>query len=197
MGTRKKSAKRKSRARKIRRVSQKARRILRSRTKIQRPPRTAKQYFAMSRKDQDFWDRLVQVPARVRDGRSLPEAAKEFGISPSQVLHRIPSAFRKVNGRYVARASDRLLKILVIPSKNGLIEIAVRDSRQASLVGKYWSVLHHYLSTGNDVGMKKFKTIRIIDANGNRVRLLTDLDEINRQASAGILRFESIYGRTV
>ena len=107
----------------------------------------------MSRKDQDFWDRVVQVPGRMRNGRSMPEATKELGVSPSQVLHRISSAFRKLrNGRYVAKASDRLLKSWLFSSKTGLIEIAVRDSRQASLVGKYWNVLHHYLSTGDAVG---------------------------------------------
>jgi hypothetical protein len=170
----------------------------RSRQIIRTAPRTAKQYFAMSRESQDLWDHIVQVPARMRSGNvSLPKAAREFGVRPYLVRHLASAAFRKLpNGRYVTKAVDRLLRILPIPSKKGLIEIALRDSRQASLISEYWSAVDRYLSTGDASGLNKLKRIRIIDASGKRVRLLTDLDELRRQASAGVLRFESLYGRT-
>jgi hypothetical protein len=197
MPIRKRPTKRKSHTQSKQRITKK---VIRSRKSARHKlvvPRTAKQYFSMSRKDQDAWDRTVQVPAKMRDGLSLPEAAKESGITRSQVLHRIPTALRKTrNGRYVAKASDRLLRILPIPSKGGLIEIALRDSRQASLIGEYWSAVDRYLSTGSASGLSKFKRIRIRDASGKRIRLLTDLDELRRQGSAGVLRFESLYGRT-
>jgi hypothetical protein len=161
-------------------------------------PRNAKQYFAMARKTQQTWDSVGQVVTKVRSGESLTESSKEFGITPSQVLHLAPSAFRKArNGRWFAKRYDRLLRILIIPSGQGLTEIAIRDSRQASLVGTYWTALHHYLTTGDSSALRKFTKIRITDASGKRVRLMTDLAEIDRQASAGVLQFESIYGRTV
>lgn len=151
----------------------------------------------MSRESQDLWDRIVQVPARVRSGLSLPKASREFGLTPSQVLRHAPSAFRKLrNGRYVAKVTDRLLRILVIPSKKGLIDIALRDSRQASLIGEYWVAVERYLSPRNDPGIKRFKRVHITDASGKRIRLLTDPDELQRQGSAGNFRFESMYGRT-
>lgn len=170
----------------------------RSRRNKQTAPRTAKQYFAMSRESQELWNRIVQVPAKMRSGEiSLPKAAREFGVRPYLVRHLASAAFRKLpNGRYVAKAVDRLLRILPIPSKKGLIEIALRDSRQASLIGEYWNAIDRYLATGDASGVKRFKKIRITDASGKRVRLLTDLDELRRQASAGALRFESLYGRT-
>lgn len=151
----------------------------------------------MSRESQELWDRIVQVPARMRSGLSLPKASREFGLTASQVLRHAPSAFRKLrSGRYVAKVTDRLLRILIIPSKKGLIEIALRDSRQASLIGEYWVAVDRYLGPANDPGINRFKRVRIIDASGRRVRLLTDPDELLRQASAGNFRFESMYGRT-
>jgi hypothetical protein len=190
----------KRKARKQRRPGAAKKRSMRRRSRKvdHTAPRTAKQYFAMSRESQDLWDHIVQVPARMRSGNiSLPKAAREFGARPYLVRHFAGAAFRKLpNGRYAAKAVDRLLRILLVPSKKGLIEIALRDSRQASLIGEYWGAVDRYLSTGDASGLNKFKRIRITDATGKRVRLLTDLDELRRQASAGVLRFESLYGRT-
>ena len=127
---------------------------------------------------------------------SLRAASRELDVSPSQVLQLAGSAFRRLrSGRYVAKLSDRLLRVLVIPTDKGLIEFAFRDSREASLVGKYWNAVHRYLSTGDASGLQKFRKKRVKEASGKRILLLTDLDELGRQASAGALRFESVYGR--
>ena len=124
-------------------------------------------------------------------GRPVPE---QDGHSPRAVQ----SAFgKKRNGRYVAKPYDRLLRILVIPSKTGLQQIAVNDSRQASLVGEFWNSLHRYLGPKADPsGLVKFRRRLIKTAGGKRIRLLTDLNEIRRQASFGNVRFEEFYGRT-
>src|SRR5262249_23710887 len=97
------------------------------------------------------------------------------------------------NGRYVATKTDHLLRVLPILMHKGKQEVATRDSRQASLIGSYWSAVQRYLQTGDDSALLKFKKIRIVDASGKRHRLLTDLAELSRQASAGVLSFESLY----
>jgi hypothetical protein len=106
------------------------------------------------------------------------------------------SALRKrANGQYKAKASDRLLRVLVIPTREGLREIAVRDSRQASQIAEYWNAVHRYLETGDKSALRKFRRKRITDANGVRVPLLTDLGELDRLGSAGVLSFESLYAK--
>jgi hypothetical protein len=169
----------------------------RNRLSTRRAPRTAKQYFATSRQFQELWDHIVQVPATMRSSKvSLRSASRELGVRPRQVLKLAGSAFRRLpNGRYVAKPTDRLLRILVIPTRKGLIEIAVRDSGEASLVGKYWNAVHRYLSTGDASKLHSFRKKRVKEASGKHILLLTDLDELGRQASAGALRFESVYGR--
>ncbi len=103
---------------------------------------------------------------------------------------------KRANGRYKAKASDRLLRVLVVPTREETREIAVRDSRQASRVAEYWNAVHTYLETGDASALQKFRGKRITDANGRQVPLLTDLDELDRLGSAGVLSFESLYARS-
>ena len=86
--------------------------------------------------------------------------------------------------------------MLMVPTDQGPREIALRDSRQASLVGKYWSAVHRYLATGNSYQLEKFAGKHVVTAEGHRVALLTDVRDLDRLGSAGVLSFESLYGRT-
>ena len=163
-----------------------------------REPQTIKELFAKPRKFQALWNRVTQVPAEMRSkGISLREAAKRFGVSPDAVLDLIPSAFRKDrNGRYQVKPSDDLLRVLLIPSRKGLREIVVKGSRQASIVGAYWSAVEAFVKREDPSPLRRLSQKTATDANGEIIRLLTNLDELERLASAGVLHFESIYGRT-
>jgi len=130
------------------------------------------------------------------EGLSLTRAATEEGVSPATVLRHAKTALRKTaNGRYKARKSDRLLRVLVIPTPDGLAEIATRDSRSATIVGEYWNAVHQHLETGDETELARFAGVTITDAQGNAVPLLTDTDELERLGSAGILSFQSLYAR--
>lgn len=86
---------------------------------------------------------------------------------------------------------------LKVPTRKGLREIAVRSSRQASEIGRYWNAVHTYLATGDTSALRRFRGVRVIDRNGEHVPLLTDLDDLDRLGNARVLSFESIYARTV
>jgi hypothetical protein len=75
-------------------------------------------------------------------------------------------------------------------------EIAVRESKQVSLLAEYWNALHRYLQTGDAAQLKTFQGKHIKDANGVDVPLPTDLAVLNRLGSAGVLSFESLYARS-
>jgi hypothetical protein len=156
-------------------------------------PTTARQYHAMSPTKQETWDSVAHVVSRMRDRVSLSKASKEFGIAPSTVVELGRPALRKKNGKYFATKTDRLLRVVSILKAKGRMEIATRDSRQASLIGSYWAAVQRYLQTGDDSALLKFKKMKVIDASGKRHELLTNLGELNRQASAGVLSFESMY----
>ncbi len=130
------------------------------------------------------------------EGLSLSSAAREEGVSPATVLRHAKTALRKTStGRYKARKTDRLLRSLIIPTSEGLAEIATADSRAASIVGEYWNAVNTFLDTGDDTALARFQGVSIRDAHGNAVRLLTDVAQLEHLGSFGMLSFESIYAR--
>jgi len=158
-------------------------------------PRTVEEFYAMDRRSRDIYGFVTNAISRMKDDEiSLPRAAAEFGVSRLEMLRFGGRALRKKkNGRYAAKTRDSLLRVLVIPTSQGLIEIGVRDSRQASRVGKYWAAVEKYLQTGDASRLQEFAREDIVDAAGKRLPLLTDLAELDRLGSAGVLSFESIY----
>jgi len=171
-----------------------SKRVIRHRRTLHiRRPTTARQYYAMPQSDQETWDSVAHVISRMRDRVSLPRASKEFGIAPSTVVELGRPTLRKRNGRYVATKSDHLLRVHSTMIVKGKKEIATRDSRQASLVGGHWAAVQRYLQTGDDSALLRFKGKKVTDASGKKHLLLTDLKELTRLGSAGVLKFESMY----
>jgi hypothetical protein len=159
-------------------------------------PKSVEEFFAMSEDDQELWKNTEQGVTEVRGGASARQAARKFNLDPRGFLQLARPALRKLrNGRWAAKTHDRLLRVLVIPTRKGLREIGTRDSRQASQLGKYWTAVDRYRDTGDGSALRGLKVKYIIDANGKRVRLLTDLGELDRLGSAGVLSFETLYAR--
>lgn len=158
-------------------------------------PQTTEEYFALREEERDLWSRSTHVITKMRTELvSLPVASGEFGLNPATVVQLVGSALRRnARGQYVAKARDRLLRVLVIPVQEGIREIATRDSRQASQLATYWVAVQKYLETGDSSELSKFEGMYITDANGTKVSLITDLEELDRMGSAGVLSFESLY----
>ena len=160
------------------------------------PPRTVEEFFAMPESDRELWQNVGQAVTEMRAGASRRQAAQKFDLDPRMLQRRAPSALRKLrNGRWVARPHDRLLRVLVIPTRKGLHEIGLRDSRQASLLGKYWTAVDWYRDTGDASALQEFRRKYVVDANRNRHRFLTDVGALDCLGSAGVLSFESLYAR--
>ena len=158
-------------------------------------PKTVRQYFSQSPQSQQMWDSVVHVISKMRASRqTLSKAAKEFGIEPNLVIRLAGATLRKQsNGRYLVKKHDTLLRVVSALTTKGKLELAFKDSRQARLVGVHWAAVQRHLQRGDDSALLKFKGRKVIDASGKRHLLLTNLDELDRQASAGILSFESMY----
>lgn len=165
------------------------------RTAKNRPvPGTSAEYFAMAERDRALWKDLGQIVTEVRSGTSLRQAALKFNRDPRTIQRLARPALRKLrNGRWAAKSRDKLLRVVVIPGEKGLIEIGLTDSRQASIVGQYWNAVERYQQTGDASALRLLRAKYIIDANGKRIPLLTDLRELDRLASAGVLSFETLY----
>jgi hypothetical protein len=142
--------------------------------------------------------KVAKVLRRMRAERiSLKRAARETKISPRTVKTRAASALRKnKSGRYTANPSDRLIRVLMIPTPGGREEVSIRGFSAASLLGSYWSALHLYYETGDDSVLQKFRGKFVTAVGGKKYPLLTDLEILNRLGSAGVVSFESLYSRS-
>jgi hypothetical protein len=163
-----------------------------------RGPRNAEALFSLSERNQETWTRATQVISKMRSEKiSLSTASRQLGVDPRTVRRLAASALKKAgNGRYSAKRSDRLLRVLVVPDAQGNREIAVRSSRASTQLALYANAVQRYLQTGNASQLRKFKNIEIEDASGKKIGLVTDLSALNRLGSAGVLSFESLYART-
>jgi hypothetical protein len=145
-----------------------------------------------------MWTRLVNAVSKMRGEKaSLERASRESGVSPRTVKRWAGSALQKSSsGKWAPKKDDNLLRVLIVHTPEGRREIGVRGFRQASLIGEYSNALSIYLQTGDSAGLKKFRGKAIRAADGEQISLMTDLAELNRRASAGVLSFESLYARS-
>jgi hypothetical protein len=161
-------------------------------------PRTTAQYDAKPEKFKATWDRVVAVISKLRSEKtSLQKVSKELGVSPRTVKRWAGSSLQKQSsGKWSAKKSDTLLRVLRIPTPDGVREIAVRGSRQATTLAEYSNAVQLYLQTGDASRLEKFNGKFIKDANGNPTPLITNRILLNRLGSAGVLSFESLYARS-
>src|SRR5688572_29735611 len=118
-----------------------------------------------------------QVLTRMRQGASLTAASQEIGIDPRTVERLADSSLKQdSSGHYVARGSDRLQREIRLPAADGLRDVTVRDSKQASLVGEYWNATHAYLAKGDASDLKRFAGLHVTDASGERIPFVVDPD---------------------
>lgn len=160
-------------------------------------PRTLKQYSDLPSDTQETWNRVLHAISTMRSDRvSLQSASREAGVSPQTVTALGRSALRRdALGRYRAKPNDDLLRVLIIPGPDGLQQVAVNDSETASEIAKYSDAVQKYLRTGDASKLRQFTRMRLFDADGDLIELVTDLSMLRRLGSAGVLSFESLYAR--
>lgn len=165
-------------------------------------PRSADQLFAAPEPRRERWIKTTQVISKMRsEKKSLSAVARELNIDPRTVARMAGSSLRKrSNGRYAATGRDSLLRVLTVPGPTGPEEVAVRDSRYASALGQYASGARKFLATGDDAALRKAvarsRKLKLRDASGARIHLISDLELLERLGSAGVLSFESLYARS-
>jgi hypothetical protein len=150
----------------------------------------------MPDKIKDIWDMVIDVVAKMRtEGVSLQKAA-EGKIDPRTVKRWAASALQKTSdGKWSAKKGDTLLRILQMPTPDGLRAVGIRGSRQASKLAKFSNAVQKYIQTGDASDLSQFQGKSIKDADGVEHLLITDRKQLNRLGSARVLTFESLYAR--
>lgn len=144
-------------------------------------------------------DSLEVLGIMRRDGLNLETAIRIFKkenpgnpISPNAVVKYVGRGLEKRSGRWVAKRYDRIMRPMMVPTRHGVIEIEVRDSRSASKIANYWNGIRDFLATG-DAGQLRRSRNEYVQSGKVQYRFLTDPEAIEQLADFGEFRFESIY----
>jgi transposase-like protein len=148
------------------------------------------------RKDPLARERALEALQLMRsEGLSLTAAARKAGTTPATVRKHVRNALRRTQGgRYLATPSDRLVRHLWLLTPKGVVEVAVRGSRQAELVASYMAAVDWYLRRGDASRLAAFRGKGI--RSGDRFfPFLTDTAALDKLARAGEVSFERLYTR--
>jgi hypothetical protein len=155
----------------------------------------ARQVLGISEREREARGRVHEALsiARQNPHQSLSWAARRAGTTVDAVARHSPTAIeRQPSGRYRVKAADRDVRVMPVIS-GGIVypRVAVRGSRQASLVGEHLSAIATYLGTGDDEPLRRLEgksvTGTLPDGRSYRFELETNLDEIAELAFSGEL----------
>ena len=145
-------------------------------------PVSARSWNTLSPREQLARERALEVMSHARrSGQSLSRLSREHKISAKAVL-KATNSFKKVKGRWKAKKTDKISRIMAINEKGKELFIEVTDSRYATLIGKYHSAVKEYLNTGNIDVLAEFEGKMVKDSSGKWHTLETDpsaIREIN------------------
>jgi hypothetical protein len=105
--------------------------------------------------------RALDALSKVRHGETLTRAAKEAGTTPNTVAKYAGENLHHQRGRVVASRSDRLFRVMNVVATEGVQEVPLRSSRQASLVAEHANAVKKFLLSGDDEPLHKFSGVKV------------------------------------
>ena len=111
--------------------------------------------------------------------KTLPQVANDNDITVKNVIKHT-NGFKKVNGKPVVKRWDRIKRVMRINTDGKEKSVEIRDSRTASVVGRYHNAVKQFLNTGDKTKLSKFRNKKVKDSKGKLHKLETNPDEIIR-----------------
>jgi len=141
---------------------------LKRRVKIYR-----EKWSQLTERQKYYREQSLKVLRDVRKGKSLRASAKEHNIQVSTVIKNT-GAFVKRGGKWVAKDSDRIPRVMSIFEDGGKTWVEIADSHIASMIGRYNNAVKQFINTGDDSMLREFSGKRFRDVDGKEHVFLTD-----------------------
>ncbi len=122
---------------------------------------TAKGYGSLRASQKQARARALDALSKVRHGETLTRAAQQAGTTPNTVAKYAGEQLRREGGRTVASRSDRLYRVMNAVTTEGVVEVSLRSSRQATLVGEHANAIKKFLLTGDAEPLRKFAGVKV------------------------------------
>ena len=126
-------------------------------------------------------EKSLAVLSELRNTKSktLPQAANDNNVTVKNVIKHT-NGFKKVNGKPVVKRWDRIKRVMRINTGGKEKSVEIKDSRTASVVGRYHNAVKQFLNTGDKTKLSKFRNKKVKDSKGKLHKLETNPDEIIR-----------------
>ncbi|AFV22386.1 hypothetical protein Mpsy_0173 [Methanolobus psychrophilus R15] len=120
----------------------------------------------------------LEILRSVRKGESLTQVLEKRGLRREFVLKTLGNQFQKSNGKWIAHKTDSLEAEMRFTSKDEVRTIVTTSSKDRSRIAKYFNDVQKALKNNDDSALRKYKTLKIIDAKGKEHQFETDLDRL-------------------
>ena len=129
-------------------------------------------------KDLSIRNKALRVRTLLKKNQDLDSALEAEDITKNNLLKYLGDAIKIKDDSIKVKKSDQIPRLMLIDEDGEEFSIVVRNSKDASIIGKYYNAKRHFLDTGDTSELKKFTKIRIKDADGTVHRLETNPDKI-------------------
>jgi hypothetical protein len=126
----------------------------------------------------------LSVLREVRKGESLTQVLEKRGLKREFVLKNLGNQIQKSNGKWFATKTDSLQTEIRFNSKNGVRTIVTTSSKDRSRIAKYFNDVQKALKKNDASVLQKYKSMKVIDAEGKVHQFETDLDKLYDIAEA-------------
>jgi hypothetical protein len=120
----------------------------------------------------------LEILRSVRKGESLTNVLEKRGIKKEFALKNLGNHLQKSNGKWIASKTDSLEVEMSVYTKDGLRSIITISSKDRSRIARYFNDVQKALKTGDESVLRKYKNLKLIDAEGKEHHFETDLDRL-------------------
>ncbi len=162
-----------------------------------RPARSRRSTRSLSEREELARGRAFEALNMMRNrGWSLTHAATEALTTPQTVQRYVMSALRRLEtGRYRPKSGDHMVRSMNFQTKDGVIVLPIRGSRNRSAVAIHANAMKTFANTGRTDALRPFRG-RSIRAAGKTYPFLTDLGSLRRVLDAQDVAYEEVYALT-
>ena len=123
-------------------------------------------------------NKALHVRTLVKKNYDLDSALESEDISKDNLMKYLGDTIKIKDDKIRVKKTDEIPRLMLIDEDGEEFSIVVRNSKDASIIGKYYNAKRHFLETGETSELKKFRKAKIKDADGDIHRLETDPNKI-------------------
>ena len=120
---------------------------------------------------------VVHTLRNSKSNGSLHTVSAQNDIAISTVVNHT-NGFKKINGKLVVKRWDVVPRVMLINESGVEKSIEIKNSRTAGVIGRYHNAVKHFLNTGDNTKLNKFKNRKIKNSSGKIHRFETDSEKI-------------------